>query len=89
MRLRILGVIIVCGAMLAGCVTKSTHVATLTELEQAQKALTKTAAEFDAYKKQTAEQIAGLEANKTNFPRSLSARWSAFNRICRTQSKIE
>lgn len=67
MRYRILGVIIVCGAMLAGCVTKSTHVATLTELEQAQKALTKTAAEFEAYKKQTAEQIAGLEANKTNI----------------------
>ena len=65
MRLRILGVIIVCGAMLAGCVTKSTHVATLTELEQAQKALTKTAADFDAYKKQTTGQIAGLEADKT------------------------
>jgi chemotaxis protein MotB len=57
--------------MLAGCVTKTTHVATLTELEQAQKALTKTAAEFDAYKKQTAEQIAGLEADKTKLSNDL------------------
>jgi chemotaxis protein MotB len=57
--------------MLAGCVTKTTHVATLTELEQAQKALTKTAAEFDAYKKQTAEQIAGFEADKTKLSNDL------------------
>jgi chemotaxis protein MotB len=64
MRFKILGVVLVCGAMLAGCVTKSTHVATLTELEQAQKSLTKTAADFDAYKKQTTGQIAGLEADK-------------------------
>jgi len=71
MRLRILGVIIVCGAMLAGCVTKSTHVATLTELEQAQKALTKTAADFDAYKKQTTGQIAGLETDKTKLSNDL------------------
>lgn len=71
MRFKILGVILVCGTMLAGCVTKTTHVATLTELEQAQKALTKTAAEFDAYKKQTAEQIAGLEADKTKLSSDL------------------
>lgn len=68
---RILGVIIVCGTMLVGCVTKSTHVATLTELEQAQKALTKTAAEFDAYKKKTTGQIAGLEADKTKLSNDL------------------
>ena len=78
MRCRILGVIIICGTMLAGCVTKSTHVATLTELDQAQNALTKTAAEFEAYKKQTAdykkqttEQIAGLEADKTKLTNDL------------------
>ena len=71
MRFRILGVIIVCGAMLAGCVTKSTHVATLTELEQAQKALTKTAGEFEAYKKQATGQIAGLEADKTKLSNDL------------------
>ena len=71
MRYRILGVIIVCGAMLAGCVTKSTHVATLTELEQAQKALTKTAGDFDAYKKQTTGQIAGLETDKTKLSNDL------------------
>jgi chemotaxis protein MotB len=57
--------------MLAGCVTKSTHVATLTELEQAQKALTKTAGEFDAYKKQATGQIAGLEADKTKLSNDL------------------
>jgi chemotaxis protein MotB len=57
--------------MLTGCVTKSTHVATLTELEQAQKALTKTAADFDAYKKQTTGQIAGLEADKTKLSNDL------------------
>jgi chemotaxis protein MotB len=57
--------------MLVGCVTKSTHVATLTELEQAQKALTKTAAEFDAYKKKTTGQIAGLEADKTKLSNDL------------------
>ena len=73
MRFRILGVIIVCGAMLAGCVTKSTHVATLTELEQAQKALTKTAGEFDAYKKQATGQIAGLEADKTKLSNDLQS----------------
>jgi len=71
MRFRILGVIIVCGTMLVGCVTKSTHVATLTELDQAQKVLTKTTAEFDAYKKQATGQIAGLEADKTKLSNDL------------------
>jgi|APFre7841882630_1041343.scaffolds.fasta_scaffold08727_2 chemotaxis protein MotB len=71
MRFRILGVILVCGTMLGGCVTKTTHVATLTELEQTQKALTKTAAEFDAYKKQATGQIAGLEADKTKLSNDL------------------
>ena len=71
MRFRILGVIIVCGTMLVGCVTKSTHQATLTELEQAQRALIKTAAECDAYKKQATGQIAGLEADKTKLSTDL------------------
>lgn len=71
MRFKMLGIIIISGAMLAGCVTKSTHVATLTELEQAQKALTKTAADFDAYKKQATGQIAGLEADKTKLSNDL------------------
>jgi chemotaxis protein MotB len=57
--------------MLVGCVTKGTHEATLTDLDQAQKALTKTAAEFDAYKKQTTGQIAGLEADKTKLSNDL------------------
>ncbi|MBI5315242.1 MAG: OmpA family protein [Nitrospirae bacterium] len=83
---RILGVILICGTMLAGCVTKSTHVATLTELEQAQKALTKTAGEFDAYKKQATGQIAGLEADKTKLSTDLlSAQTVAAN----TQKKNE
>ena len=73
MRYRILGVILVCGTMLVGCVTKGTHVATLTELEQAQKALTKTAGEFDAYKKQATGQIAGLEADKAKLSNDLLA----------------
>jgi chemotaxis protein MotB len=86
MRFRILGVILICGTMLAGCVTKSTHVATLTELEQAQKALTKTAADFDAYKKQATGQIAGLEADKTKLSNDLqSAQTAAAN----TQKKNE
>jgi chemotaxis protein MotB len=86
MRFRILGVILICGTMLAGCVTKSTHVATLTELEQAQKALTKTAADFDAYKKQATGQIAGLEADKTKLSNDLlSAQTVAAN----TQKKNE
>jgi len=59
--------------MVAGCVTKSTHVATLTELEQAQKALTKTAGEFDAYKKQATGQIAGLETDKAKLSNDLLA----------------
>jgi len=71
MRFKILGVILVCGTMLVGCVTKTTHVATLTELEQAQKALTKTTAEFDAYKKQATGQIAGLEADKAKLSSEL------------------
>ena len=68
---RILGVIIVCGTMLVGCVTKGTHEATLTDLDKAQKALTKTAAEFDAYKEQATGQIAGLEADKTKLSSDL------------------
>jgi chemotaxis protein MotB len=86
MRFRILGVILICGTMLAGCVTKSTHVATLTELEQAQKALTKTAADFDAYKKQATGQIAGLEADKTKLSNDLQ---SAQTVAANTQKKNE
>jgi chemotaxis protein MotB len=89
--------------MLVGCVTKSTHVATLTELDQSQKALAKTAAEFDAYKKQTAEQIAGLEAEKTkvsndlltvqtvssNTQRDLDRTTENLNQVLATQKKNE
>ena len=57
--------------MLVGCVTKGTHQATLTDLDQAQKDLTRTAAEFDAYKKQATGQIAGLEADKTKLSNDL------------------
>ena len=103
MRFRILGVILVCGTMLVGCVTKSTHVATLTELDQSQKALAKTAAELDAYKKQTAEQIAGLEAEKTkvsndllsvqtvssNTQRDLDRTTENLNQVLATQKKNE
>ncbi|MCM3901469.1 MAG: OmpA family protein [Pyrinomonadaceae bacterium] len=68
---RILGVILVCGTMLVGCVTKGTHEATLTDLDKAQKALTKIAAEFDAYKEQATGQIAELEADKTKLSNDL------------------
>jgi chemotaxis protein MotB len=57
--------------MLVGCVTKGTHEATLTDLDQAQKALTRTAAEFDAYKKQATVQISALEADKTKLSNDL------------------
>jgi chemotaxis protein MotB len=89
MRLRILGVIIVCGAMVAGCVTKGTHVATLTELEQAQKALTKTAGEFDAYKKQATGQIAGLEADKTNIQGDLDRTTADLNQALASRKEME
>ena len=71
MNARMLGVIILCGAMLAGCVTKSTHEATLTELDQAQKASSKMAADLDSFKKQSAAQIAALEADKNQLSNDL------------------
>ena len=71
MKFRILGVIIVCGTMLVGCVTKGTHQATLSDLDQAQKDLTRSAAELDDYKKQATKQIAGLEADKTKLSNDL------------------
>ncbi len=71
MNAQMLGVIILCGTMLAGCVTKSTHEATLTELDQAQKASSKMAADFDSFKKQSAAQIAALEADKSQLSNDL------------------
>ena len=71
MKAQMLGVIILCGTMLAGCVTKSTHEATLTELDQAQRASSKMAADFDSFKKQSAAQIAALEADKSQLSNDL------------------
>ena len=51
---------------IAGCVTSGTHEQTVAELEQSRKASSKMAADFDNFKKQSAAQIAALEADKTN-----------------------
>lgn len=50
-----------------GCVSSGTHDQTLAELDQARKASTKTAADFDAFKKESAAKISALEADKTKL----------------------
>ncbi len=50
-----------CALMLAGCVSSGTHDQTLAELADARKAAAKTAAEFDGYKKQAAEETETLK----------------------------
>jgi chemotaxis protein MotB len=87
MKPGILGVILVCGTMLVGCVTKGTHEATLTDLDQAQKALAKNAAEFDSFKKQSAAQIAALEADKSTLSNDLLASQTASAKLQRELDK--
>jgi chemotaxis protein MotB len=87
MKARMLGVIILCGTMLVGCVTKSTHEATLTELDQAQKASSKMAADFDSLKKQSAAQVAALEADKNALSNDLLASQTASAKLQRELDK--
>ncbi len=88
MKAQVLGVIILCGTMLAGCVTKSTHEATLTELDQAQKASSKMAADFDSFKKQSAAQVAALEAEKSQLSNDLLNSQTASAKLQRELDKV-
>ncbi len=56
-----------CLIMLSGCVTKSTHEQTLADMDQLRKTSAKTAADFYAFKKQSASQIAALEEEKAKL----------------------
>jgi len=85
MRFRILGVILICGTMLVGCVTKSTHVATLTELEQAQKALTK----LEADKTKLSNDLLSAQTVAANTQRDLDRATVDLNQALAAQKKIE
>ena len=68
---------------IAGCVTSGTHEQTVAELEQSRKASSKMAADFDNFKKQSAAQIAALEADKTKLSNELLASETASAKIQR------
>ena len=67
----------------AGCVTSGTHEQTVAELDQARKASSKMAADFDSFKKQSAAQIAALEADKAKLNNDLLASQTASGKVQR------
>ncbi len=66
-----------CLIMVSGCVTKDTHEQTLADLEQMRKASAKTSADFNAFKQQSALQIAALEEEKAKLSSDLLSAQSA------------
>ena len=68
---------------IAGCVTSGTHEQTVAELEQSRKASSKMAADFDNFKKQSAAQIAALEADKNKLSNDLLASETASAKVQR------
>jgi len=73
--------------VMAGCVTSGTHEQTVAELDQARKTSAKTATDFENFKKQSAAQIAALEADKTKLSNDLLAAQTASSKIQRDLDK--
>ncbi len=73
----------------AGCVTSGTHEQTVSELDQARKATSKMATDFDNFKKQSAAQIAALEADKTKLSNDLLAAQTASGKIQRELDQVK
>src|SRR5437879_13081144 len=52
--------VVMCAALVTGCVSSGTHEETVTELEEARKSAAQTAAAFESFKKQTAAEADSL-----------------------------
>lgn len=64
-------VIMICAALVTGCVTKETYLKSQAEAEAARKASAQAAAAFETFKKQSADDIASLRQELTNVKRVL------------------
>jgi chemotaxis protein MotB len=67
--------------VMAGCVTSGTHKQTVEDLDQARKASTKAAVDFDRYKKESAARISGLEEEKTRLSSELLAAQASSTKV--------
>lgn len=71
MRYAAYAVITICAALVTGCVTKDTYQKSQADTEAARKTSAQTAAAFEAFKKQSAGDIASLQQELTNVKRTL------------------
>ena len=77
MKLTTALILTTCLMVVTGCVTKGTHEQVLADLDQMRQASAKTAADFNAYKQQSALQIAALEEEKAKLSSELLSAQSA------------
>src|SRR5438445_2804743 len=61
MRIRTVGRVVMCAALLTGCVSTETHKKSLTELEETRRGAAQTAAALESFKKQAAADADSLQ----------------------------
>lgn len=73
MKIRAIARVILCAALVTGCVSTETHKKSLAELEEARKGATQTAAEFESFKTQAAAEAASLKSQLANVNARIAA----------------
>lgn len=73
MKIRTVTRVVLCAALVTGCVSTETHKKSLVELEEARKGAAQTAAEFESFKTQAAAEAASLKSQLANVNASIAA----------------
>jgi len=73
MKIRTVARVVLCAALVTGCVTTETHKKSLAELEEARKGAAQTAAEFESFKTQATAEAASLKSQLANVNARIAA----------------
>ncbi len=73
MKIRTVVRVVLCAALVAGCVSTETHKKSLAELEEARKGAAQTAAEFESFKTQAAAEAASLKSQLADVNARIAA----------------
>jgi chemotaxis protein MotB len=73
MKIRAVARVVLCAALVTGCVSTETHKKSLAELEEARKGAAQTAAEFESFKTQAAAEAASLKSQLADVNARIAA----------------
>ncbi len=73
MKIRTVARVVLCAALVTGCVSTETHKKSLAELEEARKGAAQTAAEFESFKTQAAAEAASLKSQLADVNARIAA----------------